>query len=90
MLVDQMISCIEYIHSQFFIIRDNKPDNYLMGKISKKISYILLILGYQKDIMNQKYIYHIKLEKVLLVLQDMLQLIHILVLNNLEEMILKL
>lgn len=31
MLGDQMISRVEYMHSQNFLHRDMKPDNFLMG-----------------------------------------------------------
>ena len=31
MLADQMISCVEFIHSKNYIHRDIKPDNFVMG-----------------------------------------------------------
>jgi len=39
MLIDQMISRIEYIHNRHFIHRDIKPDNFCVGlnKTSNKI-----------------------------------------------------
>ena len=42
MLIDQMISRIEYIHNRHFIHRDIKPDNFCVGlnKTSNKIFII--------------------------------------------------
>lgn len=39
MLIDQMISRIEYIHNRHFIHRDIKPDNFCIGlnKTANKI-----------------------------------------------------
>jgi casein kinase 1 len=31
MLADQMLSCVEFIHSKNFVHRDIKPDNFVMG-----------------------------------------------------------
>jgi len=42
MLIDQMISRVEYIHSHHFIHRDIKPDNFCIGlnKMAHKIFII--------------------------------------------------
>jgi casein kinase 1 alpha len=42
MLVDQMISRVEYVHSKNFIHRDLKPDNFLMG-IGRHCNKVFLI-----------------------------------------------
>ena len=48
MLIDQMISCIEYIHSQYFIHRDVKPNNFLMGRNLKKSQVYIIDFGISK------------------------------------------
>ena len=48
MVVDQMLSRIEFIHSRNFIHRDVKPDNFLMGKGSKKHQVYAIDFGLAK------------------------------------------
>ena len=42
MLADQMIQRIEYLHSRYFLHRDIKPDNFLMGH-GKKASKVYMV-----------------------------------------------
>jgi len=48
MLVDQMLSRIEFIHSRNFIHRDVKPDNFLMGRGMKKHQVYAIDFGLAK------------------------------------------
>ena len=48
MVVDQMLSRIEFIHSRNFIHRDVKPDNFLMGRGSKKHQVFAIDFGLAK------------------------------------------
>lgn len=48
MLADQMISCVEYIHSKNFIHNDIKPDNFVMGKDDKANQVHVIDFGLSK------------------------------------------
>jgi len=48
MLGDQMIQRIEYLHSKYFLHRDIKPDNFLMGLGKKGHKVYLIDFGLAK------------------------------------------
>ena len=59
MLADQMITRLEFIHSQNFLHRDMKPDNFLMGTGSKKGQVYLIDFGLSKRYRDAKTGEHI-------------------------------
>ena len=59
MLADQMISRLEYMHTNNFIHRDMKPDNFLMGNGTKRSSVFLIDFGLSKRYKDAKTGEHI-------------------------------
>jgi serine/threonine protein kinase len=54
MLADQMLSCIEWIHSKNFIHRDIKPDNFVMGTGQSSNQVFLIDFGLAKKYQDSK------------------------------------
>jgi serine/threonine protein kinase len=48
LLADQMIRCLEQLHSKNFIHRDIKPENFMMGLTKKATSLFLIDFGLSK------------------------------------------
>lgn len=59
MLVDQMISCVEFIHNKNFIHRDIKPDNFAMGLGSTSNQVFIIDYGLSKKYRDQHTHTHI-------------------------------
>ena len=59
MLADQMISRIEYLHSNFFLHRDIKPDNFLMGLTKTGNQLYIIDFGLSKKYRDPRTNLHI-------------------------------
>lgn len=59
MLADQMLSCIEFIHSKNFIHRDIKPDNFVMGTGTNSNQVYIIDFGLAKKYRNSNSHQHI-------------------------------
>ena len=59
MLADQMISRLEYMHTNNFIHRDMKPDNFLMGNGNKRNVCYMIDFGLSKRYKDAKTGEHI-------------------------------
>ena len=59
MLEEQMLSCIEFIHSKNIIHRDVKPDNFLMGRGKMKKQVYIIDFGLAKRYYDPKTGLHI-------------------------------
>jgi serine/threonine protein kinase len=46
MLADQILQRIEFLHTNHFLHRDIKPDNFLMGLTQKKSQHIVYIIDF--------------------------------------------
>lgn len=59
MLADQMISRLEFIHNKYFIHRDIKPDNFLMGANRRCNQLFLIDFGLAKKYRSTHTLKHI-------------------------------
>lgn len=59
MLADQMIKCLQYIHTKFFIHRDIKPENFTIGIGPKSCVVYLIDFGLSKRYINTQTMQHI-------------------------------
>jgi casein kinase 1 len=49
MLADQMLNCLEFMHSMGYVHRDIKPDNFLMGRGQREKQVFLIDYGLAKN-----------------------------------------
>jgi serine/threonine protein kinase len=60
-LADQMISRIEYLHSQYYIHRDIKPENFVIGTEERSNFVYVIDFGLCKKYMDRRTGHHIPL-----------------------------
>ena len=63
MIVEQVLTVIEEIHSKGYIHRDIKPDNFLIGWSNKQKYIHLIDFGLSKNFINSKTFQHEKYNK---------------------------
>lgn len=61
MLVDQMLSCIEFVHKRNLVHRDIKPDNFMMGTGTNANQVYIIDFGLSKRFQDPKTHEHIKM-----------------------------
>ena len=59
MLAEQLITRIEFMHTQNFLHRDIKPDNFLMGVNNKRATVYMIDFGLSKRYRDAKTGEHI-------------------------------
>ncbi|KAK8837733.1 hypothetical protein M9Y10_036268 [Tritrichomonas musculus] len=59
-IIDQMISCIEFLHKKNYIHRDIKPDNFVMGVENESNKIYLIDFGLAKRYRDPVTLKHIK------------------------------
>lgn len=63
MLVDQMLTCIEFLHKRNLIHRDIKPDNFMMGTGNNSNQVYVIDFGLSKRFQDPKTHEHIKMSE---------------------------
>jgi casein kinase 1 len=59
MLADQMISCVQFIHNKNFVLRDIKPENFVMGIGARASQVFVIDYGLAKKYRDQNTHAHI-------------------------------
>ncbi len=63
MIIDQILTVIEHIHSKGYLHRDIKPDNFLIGYSNKQKTIHLIDFGLSKKFINTQTFQHEKYNK---------------------------
>ena len=60
MIIDQMLTAIEWVHEKGFIHRDIKPDNFMFGRDERQNQLFIIDFGLSKRYRDYKTFEHIK------------------------------